>query len=117
MGWGAADACRLIATSLNLSNRRQHEHSLVALYAEELRKSGVTNFPNDTLWYQIKLSLLMNVLAHLFSLMWVETEENEVWQQSHLGTLATALEDWKLLAVIDTARRHDDRAIFAALNY
>ena len=74
------------------------------LYAEKLRESGVIDLPTESLWHQIKLSLLMNVLAHMFSLLWVETEQTEVWQQSHLGILGAALEDWKLLDVIETAR-------------
>lgn len=102
IGWGAADACRMITTSLSLSIRRQHEEALVVLYADKLKECGVIDLPNETLWYQIKLSLLMNVLAHMFSLLWVETEETEVWQQDHLGILGAALEDWKLLDVIET---------------
>ena len=101
IGWGAMDVCRLIATSLSLSARRQHEDSLVKMYVDQLRKNGVTGFSEDILWQQIKLSLLMNVLAHLFSLLWVETEETDVWRHEHLGVLGAALEDWKLLEVID----------------
>lgn len=101
IGWGAADACRMITTSLNVSSRRQHEDSLVGLYLDELQGNGVEDHSPEMLWHQIKLSLLMNVLAHMFSLLWVETEESKVWQRNHLGILATALEDWKLLDVID----------------
>jgi len=76
----------------------------VKIYVDQLRENGVTGFSEDILWQQIKLSLLMNVLAHLFSLLWVETEETEetdVWRHEHLGVLGAAMEDWKLLEVID----------------
>lgn len=101
IGWGAMDTCRMIVTSLSLSARREHEHALVKLYANTLRQQGIHNFPQETLWHQIKLSLLMNVLAHMFTLLWVETEETEVWQHRHLGVLGAALEDWQLLDVIN----------------
>jgi len=104
IGWGAADACRMITTSLNLHTRRQNERALIALYADELRRQGVAGLSGTTLWQQVKLSLLMNVLAHMFSLLWVEAEETEVWQHSHLGILGAALEDWQLLDVIEASR-------------
>ncbi len=100
IGWGAADACRVIVTSLNLATRRQHEHSLVEYYAGKLQGNGVADKRLDSIWREIKLSLLMNVLAHLFTLLWVEKEETAVWQRSHLGMLGNALEDWQLLEVI-----------------
>lgn len=102
IGWGAMDVCRMIATSLSLTARREHEHSLVEGYAQELRKNGVDDLSDQALWHQIKLSLLMNVLAHLFSLLWVETEETDVWRHEHLGILGAALEDWELLEVINS---------------
>lgn len=105
VGWGAADACRMITTSLTLSERRRHEDSLIELYAGELRKNGVADVCTEVLWRQTKISHLMNVLAHMFSLLWVETEETEVWQRSHLGALGTALEDWKMLDVIEETRK------------
>jgi len=101
IGWGSMDVCRMISTSLSLSARRQHEDLLVKIYARQLRENGIDDLSDETLWYQIKVSLLMNVLAHMFSLLWVETEETEVWRREDLGTLGAALEDWKLLDVIN----------------
>ena len=105
IGWGSMDACRMIVTSLSLSARRKHEDSLVKIYADQLRESGIHDLSDETLWHQLKLSLLMNVLAHMFSLLWVETEETDVWRREHLGALGAALEDWKLLDVIDQLER------------
>lgn len=101
IGWGAMDVCRMMVTSLSLEVRRRREIALVELYATKLRENGIHNLSDETLWHQIKLSLLMNVLAHMFSLLWVETVETEVWQREHLGVLGTALEDWRLLDVIN----------------
>lgn len=101
IGWGAADACRMILTSLSQPARRKHEHTLVHLCAESLRKNGVRGVSDKTLWHQIRLSSLMIVLAHMFSLLWVETEETEIWRQEHLGALSAALEDWRLLDEIN----------------
>ena len=95
------DVCRMLATSLSLKARRKHESSLVKLYAAKLRENGIHDFSDKTLWHQIKLCLLMNVLAHMFSLLWVETTETDVWRREHLGVLGAALEDWGLLEIID----------------
>ncbi|MEM7000874.1 MAG: hypothetical protein AAF529_08810 [Pseudomonadota bacterium] len=103
VGWGAADVGRMITTSLNLEQRRLHELNLVARYQQELQQHGV-QIELATLWRQIKLSHLMNVLAHLFTLLWVQTEETETWQRAHLSMLAAALEDWQLLDLIADCR-------------
>lgn len=104
VGWGAADVGRMITTSLNLEQRRQHEFNLVERYQRALQQHGV-QIELATLWRQIKLSHLMNVLAHLFTLLWVQTEETETWQRAHLSMLAAALEDWQLLDLIADCRR------------
>jgi len=99
------DACRMIVTSLSVSARRQHEQSLVTAYVQQLRLNGIDELTEETLWHQIKLSLLMNVLAHLFSLLWVEIKETEVWQREHLAVLGVALEDWKVLDAISQLKQ------------
>lgn len=101
IGWGSIDVCRIISTSLSLAARRKHEDSLVRLYARQLREYGIDDLSDETLWHQMKVSILMNVLAHMFSLLRVETVETDVWRREHLGALGAALEDWKLLDVIN----------------
>jgi aminoglycoside phosphotransferase (APT) family kinase protein len=96
-GFGMHDLCYLLATSLSVEDRRNHERELIAYYSERLREGGVVDGPSlDSLWTEYRRAAVWGVYIG-----WLTTPViNYGWEitVANLLRVTTAVEDLDTLA-------------------
>lgn len=93
IGRGVEDLARLISTGLTTSDRREHEHRLIALYHAELEAAGVTGYSLDQCRDEFRLGLTASLVTNVIASATMDPSQYTARETAAGVTLAYVLFD------------------------
>jgi aminoglycoside phosphotransferase (APT) family kinase protein len=105
VGLPSRDLAYFVSTSLQESERRAHEHDLVAAYHEALLRHGVTDYSAEECWHDYGIGMLQApLLTTLGAAFSTTTERGDDMALVMLDRSCTAIRDLDTIALVEESQ-------------